>query len=99
MQTILRRHQSATGSKWVIGAIDDDPIFESRHFSDAFCGRVLLDDLQEATLARRWAVTELLSGSGLRSILMLFSKKGAFLGTTVVVHEGHYTDEKIFAKW
>ena len=98
MQTTFRLIQSSAGSKWAVGKMNDDPIFESRSFFDPFSGRALLNDLQEAILARRWAIIELLSGSGLRWILMLFSKTGSFLGTTVVVNDGHYADEKNFPK-
>lgn len=93
MQTALKLSQSSAGSKWVISATDDDPIFESRHFSGAFCGRALLDELKEAILARRWGIIELGSGSGLRWIFMVFSKTGRFLGKTVVVRGGHHADE------
>ena len=99
MQTTLRLSQSNAGSKWVIGALDDDPIFESRHFSDAFCGRALLHELHEAILAQRYAIIDVWSGSGVRRIVMIISKMGSFLGKTVFVCDGRNSDEKIFLKW
>ena len=95
MQTTVRLSQSSAGSRWVIGAIDDDPIFKSRHFSDAFEGRALLAELREAIFAGRWAVIELGSGAGLRSIFMAISKRGSFLGTTVVVRNEHNAESNI----
>ena len=94
MQDILKLIRTYAGSKWVIGPIDGDPIFESRRAPDAFCEAMLLADVQEAMLAKRWGIVELVSGSGLSSILMLFSKAGGFLGTAVVAHDDPYIYEK-----